>query len=352
MEGAAAARRDADADLAFEEERRVAAEAAGSLVLKAAVRAERDAFATFQKGDPSSCVVLDARPAHAALRSRFEGWVGELGGECARRCAANAKTVETAASSARARLEAVDERRCSCRDALGALALHAALTEALPAWRATCDGLERAEASLKARRLDLEKATDHAWIEASRVRGAVDACAQILERKKGRLDAEKAALRAEADAELVQARMAAAAIAESWRTLKPERLTLEEGDEGFATPAQASERLDRVLGRVDAALEDARDFRRALAALGDENDGEDAGAGLDAIRAEALALKDAWAAVSGPAATIQAVDKTRWTAFDPAHARDKLREADDALRKAPAKARQHARPRGTFSYGP
>ena len=83
----------------------------------------------------------------------------------------------------------------------------------------------------------------------------------MLETRKGRLDGEKAALRAEADAELVKARMASAAISESWRALKPERLG--EGENACATTAQAQERLQQFTERVQRALDDARDFARA-----------------------------------------------------------------------------------------
>ena len=81
----------------------------------------------------------------------------------------------------------------------------------------------------------------------------------------GRGGGAKLRMRAEADAELVKARMASAAISESWRALKPERLG--EGENACATTAQAQERLQQFTERVQRALDDARDFARALVAL-------------------------------------------------------------------------------------
>ena len=104
------------------------------------------------------------------------------------------------------------------------LALLLLAGDALPKWRETVQGLPRLEWCLKTQEEDQHDVELDLWLEASLVEGAVDACAQVLETRKGRLDGEKAALRAEADAELVKARMASAAISESWRALKPERL--------------------------------------------------------------------------------------------------------------------------------
>ena len=364
LEDAVAARHDADADFAFEEERRGQAEAA-SLAIPAKVRRRRDddLWADFAAdGDASCAVVFDARAAHASVRSRFEGWLRELRREAGKRAWDAAKAVFDAATAARERLDALDERRCSCRDALQALALYEALVKQVPAWRATCAAVGAVEATLRAQRVDLDALArsleDDAevdldyrdgavsrWLEASLVAGAVDATAQILERKKGRLDGEKLALRAEADAEIAKAAHVAERLATFWAETKPERLDLAGGGEktAAASPGEALERLGGVLEQVDRALRDGRDFAVALAALGDAGGAPPSAAGdLEAIRREAVALGDVWRALEAPVAACAALDDARWADFDAKAARGALRQADEALRTAPAKVRQYA----------
>ena len=339
LEGACAARRDADADLAFEEERR---RGAADDVLKATVvQGTLDRFWAPSNPDNGLAIIIDARRAHTTIKHRLEARLADLRCEARERYSRHARGLLTLAKTARQKLERVDERRCSCRDALAQLALHAALREALPHWRRTVQGLLRLEWALKtqdAARPGEEDELD-LWTEASLVEGAVDACAQVLETRKGRLDGEKAALRAEADAELVKARMASAAISESWRALKPERLG--EGDNACATTSQAQERLAQFTERVSRALDDSRDFARALVAL--DGSAQDASTGeLEAIDVEARALGEVWAALSGPVASVGALDRTRWVAFDPTAAKETLRKAGEVLRTCASKVRQYA----------
>ena len=268
LEGAGR-RDDADADLGSRR-----SGGAADDVLRAVVTRQPDSFYSATDPDNGLAVVIDARKAHTAVKHRLDARLVDLRAEARERYATHASGLLKLAKESRHKLERVDERRCSC-ETLAQLALHASLQEALPKWRETVQGLLRLEWNLKTQDEDPHDDELDLWLEASLVEGAVDACAQVLETRKGRLDGEKAALRAEADAELVKARMASAAISESWRALKPERLG--EGENACATTAQAQERLQQFTERVQRALDDARDFARALVALdGSAQDGRPA----------------------------------------------------------------------------
>ena len=182
LEGAGASRRDADADLGFEEERRRARDD----VLRAVVTRQPDSFYSATDPDNGLAVVIDARKAHTAVKHRLDARLVDLRAEARERYATHASGLLKLAKESRHKLERVDERRCSCREALAQLALHASLQEALPKWRETVQGLLRLEWNLKTQDEDPHDDELDLWLEASLVEGAVDACAQVLETRKGR----------------------------------------------------------------------------------------------------------------------------------------------------------------------